>query len=208
MPVGSTVSRETVLTPVDLRQSEKLRALARFPPAARSAAPIHLPRRDPRRGGSQSAPGLPLVRERAVAGGAAMNDNSRPSPPLCVIRREAAEHFAAVDLAVRDFRVSRAGFRSVDQVLSQRLADAARSLQSALSAALRPTCIAEPPTAPDCSADKRPPVTSGRIGATGARRMADGASAGRSRRTAARRVTSPASPRRPQLRLYAPTSPV
>jgi len=139
----------------------------------------------------------PVCEDRS---GAPMNNTTRPLPPLCVIRREVAEHFAAVDRAARDFRVSRAGFRSGDQLLSLRIKDAVRQLQSAVSAALEPSCIAAESIAR--VTDERP-----------ARNHADRCATDvRPRRTMKRSADKPvppsASPRRPRLRLYSPTSPV
>lgn len=127
--------------------------------------------------------------------GALMNHTPRPTtpPPLYVIRREVAEHFAAVDRATRDLRVSRAGFRSIDQSLSDRMSDVRRRLDTAHSVLK----AINTDTAARAAA----------FGASGEfivrlRPRREGS------RPAAKRPHLADSPRQPRLRLYSPTSPV
>jgi hypothetical protein len=124
-----------------------------------------------------------------------MTHTPRPTtkPTLSVIRREVAEHFAAVDRATCDLRVSRAGFRSIDQSLTDRMSEVRRRLDTAHSV-LKAT---NTETAARAIA----------FGASGAstvrlRPRRDGS------RPAAKRPHLDESPRQPRLRLYSPTSPV
>lgn len=126
-----------------------------------------------------------------------MTDTMKLSPPLCVIRREVAEHFAAIDRAARDFRVSRAGLRSVQQPLLRRLDEAHQRLQSAQCAAVEPVrSTAE--SADDSEASVFDVTTN----------AGTPFAALRARPPKKKAVTSTVSPRRPRLRLYSPTSPV
>jgi hypothetical protein len=114
------------------------------------------------------------------------------SPPLCVLRREVAEHVGSVDRAVREFQLARAGTRTVDQRLSDRLADLMERLQSANSAPLAELPVIDSPVR--CARPHRV--------RDGARRRRSGSA------TTVNAVPLATSPRQPRLRLYAPTSPV
>ena len=122
-----------------------------------------------------------------------MNINPKTSAqPLCVVRREVAAHLADVDRMVREIRLTRAGGRSVDRRLSDRMADLSRRLQLAIS-----TPLAEVPTIET----ERPTLRPSRV-PVGARRRHSRSP------TAATDVPLATSPRPPRLRLYSPTSPV
>jgi len=114
-------------------------------------------------------------------------------PPLCSIRREVAEHFAAIDRATRDLRVLRAGFRSVDQSLSDRMSEVRRRLDAA-HAGLKLTGNDGAVRAAAFGAREAAPVRG--------RPHRDGS------RSAASRSHPAESSRQPRLRLYSPTSPV
>jgi hypothetical protein len=124
-----------------------------------------------------------------------MNHTPRPTtqPPLSVIRREVAEHFAAVDRATRDLRLSRAGFRSIDQSLSDRMSDIRRRLDAAHSVLKATNTDTVARTAAFGVSDE----STVRL-----RPRRDGS------RPAAKRPHLAESPRQPRLRLYSPTSPV
>lgn len=115
------------------------------------------------------------------------------SAPLCVIRSQVQEHFAAVERAVRDLRVSRAADRSLDQTLERRLTDLRGRLQEFGSDG------APPCEAPAVSSASRTPQERLRFLSKLRRDLAH--SPGKVTRL-------DPSHRRPRLRLFSPTSPV
>jgi hypothetical protein len=124
-----------------------------------------------------------------------MMHSIRPTtlPPLCVVRREVTEHFAAVEQAVCDHRVSRAADRSLDQALSQRLADLRRRLQATSQVGTTPTGSPAVPVA------SRTPQERLRFLSQFRRDLAH---------APGNVARFDPSHRRPRLRLFSPTSPV
>jgi hypothetical protein len=114
-------------------------------------------------------------------------------PPLCVVRREVAEHFAAIDRAERDLRVSCISFRSVERSLSDRMMEIRRRLDAAhshLKATGSPIAVRAAAFDVNDALPVRP------------RARREGS------RSAVQRSHLAGSPRQPRLRLYSPTSPV